>query len=496
MTAAVVAVVLGFGAAGSSPGQDEKKGVDDPSTRYRLIERYSAKADPKSPLALTSYRAAVRESIKIVTDAPKGGAPERNEISGQAIWTERVAQVNVADPSKVVSVIRHYERLRTTPDFRNAPTDPPLLEGLDVLVRPQATGGFPLVLSLQEDRGILEPEFRVLARSLYPPDLASLLPEGNVHLGDSWRLSRAALHSLVSGGVLNAGTAVAQLTSIEKGTDDHRVATIKVSGQVPTGKGDADLHAEATFRIEEEKKLVPPKNLKDQVVPTVIQAHGAIVRLRLSQENNRVALPDEPRRKQDLRRELIFERQLKFEGETPELPRDLPGIKPSNSWITFVDPKGKYSVRYPQDMVGAVAGPNVYVLQRRKTGGEFEQVRLTLVPNAQPKPDDFAADLKARWADLKVQVQSNNPPRALPEQEWPDKKVYRGDALLRLPQAGPSGQSRVFFYGYVVQSGGKDGLTVECSTTGDPPTAFRDQVEGILKFFTFGPPKAETSDGR
>src|SRR5437899_866034 len=96
--AAAVAALVGLVAAGRSPGQDpKKKEADDASTRYRLVERYSAKANPKAPLALTAYKAAVWETIKIVTDAAKGGAPERSEISGQAIWTERVAQVNSSD---------------------------------------------------------------------------------------------------------------------------------------------------------------------------------------------------------------------------------------------------------------------------------------------------------------------------------------------------------------------------------------------------------------
>ncbi len=293
---------------------------------------------------------------------------------------------------------------------------------------------------------------------------------------------------------MSEGTAVAKLTDIAPGPDGKKIATILINGQVPTGKGEAVVRAKAEFIVEVEKEITLRGPAATGDKPSIIQAHGGVFRLALAQEDLRVPSPDDPNRKQDLRRELVFERQFQFEGKAPDLPQDPPALRPSNSWITFLDPKGKFSLKYPQDMIGTMLDANVMLLQRRRPGADIELVRLTLVPGEQPQPDAVQDALKARWKELKTQVQTSNPPKGLPEADWPDKKVYRSDAILKLPRGAPANKALLYFFGYTVQSGGKNGLTVEASTTLDPPTGFRDQVEAILKTYVFGPPKKPTDE--
>lgn len=474
------------------PNDDPTGPKGDLSTRYRFQERYTTGAANAKivPGAILAYKAAYREVIKQVTDAPKGGAPERNEYTRQAIWTERPGQISSADPSKVIASLRRYEKVRVATGSRTGPEEPPLLEGMDIWIRPQA-GGFPLVLSQTEGRGLRAEEYRFLCLQVVTTDLAGLLPTGTIHVGDKWRVNRVP-NNLISGGATGPGSLAGHLTEIQAGKDGGPdLAIFNYKGEVPTPNGAAEVVARVEFAFEAKLPPADTKGLTAKSAPPV-EANGAIVRFSLAQEDNRLPLPDDPRRKTDLRRELVFERQILREGGGLTLPRDLPAPTPENSWLGYVDPKGQFQVRFPQDMTPTDIDSKGFTLRRRTVGGE-DLVRFQLVAEAQPKIDDLVKDLKERWAEQKIDAISGGPPQALPESEWPDRKVYRTEAVLRAPANATKtrGSGRKHFFGYAVQSGGRNGLTVESMTSLDPPTIFRDQVEGIIKSFKFSLPSDE-----
>jgi hypothetical protein len=460
----------------------------DLSARYHFVESYGTGGPKDLPRALTAYRAAFRETITVVADAPGGGAPERTNYVRQAIWTERPARISPIDSRRVEAVVRRYDRVRLALDAATLPSQPAPLRDVDIWVDPSPSG-FPQVISLQQGRGLTMEEYRFLSMHIHVPDLAEVLPPVAIQLGDSWRLSRAAAGALVSGGVTGAGTLMAKLSEFQPGPDGKNVAIFTISGEVPTGLGEAAVSARAEFTFD----IVPPDENRRPTFalggsgPPPVEAHGAILRLSLAQEDRRVPVGDDPRRKQDLRREFVFERQLEGAGADPVVPAEPPVATPANSWLTYTDPKGQFQVLYPQDMIlGSDLGPTTFVAQRRRPEGG-DQVRINVVPG-QPKPDDFSRDLAARWRESQIQAISSSQPQPLPEADWPDRKVYRTDALLWLPVSGPRGRTRVYFYGYVAQTGNKSGLTAEVMTSEDPPTAVRNEVEAILKSFRFGSP--------
>lgn len=486
----LASVLVGPGASGQDPPpvtQDTKPPtVENLAARYRLTERYATSTTKSPPGALNAYRVAFRETIRVTTDAAKGGAPERTEYLRQAIWTERVAQISSIEFTKVAAVVRRYDKVKITPDPRPNPGESPLLAGLDLWVRPQATG-FPQLLSLTPGRGLSVEEYRFLVMNLYVPDLAALLPLSAVHLGDSWRLPRTAVQNVVTGGVSGPGSLVAKLSEILPGQDGKKIAVITITGQVPTSLGDSDVNARAEFVFETPAPTT--ETPRPVAAADVVEARGAVVKLSVSQEDRRVPVGDDPRRKQDLRRELVFERQLGVPEDSLAVPKETPKPTLENSWLLYVDPKEKYHARFPQDMnTGSAIGPNTFMIQRRRPDGG-DQIRINITPDAQPKPDDFVKDVAARWAELKIQALSGGPPQALPDVDWPGRKVYRNEAVLRMTNPPPNIIGRIYFHGYVVQTGGKGGLTVEASTTLDPPAPFREQVEAMIKSFRFGPPE-------
>lgn len=465
----------------NDPARQVVKG--GPNDRYRFHEPYALNPKPGSD-AIGAYRVGFREIIKVVADAPAGGAPERNEYRRAAIWTERPALLGGAGQGRVLAVIRHTEKIRAEPDPRLNPADPPLLEDTDLFVR--LTSGYPQILILKPNRSLRFEEYRFLSMCPYVPELGGLLPQGAVHLQDSWEISRSAAQSLVTG--VNGPVAITgTLERIETDPNGKQKAVFDFQGTAPTAFGDARIHAEVEFLIE---KLMsrPTAAGRQPESGAPLQAEGAVVRLSLAQEDLGVPL-GEGRRKQDIRRELVLERQLEFDGNPPNLPAELPKPTPENSWLLFHEPKGKFQIRFPQDMRGAIEGPNAYSLVRNRVQGE-DRVRFQLTTDEQPKPDEFVEELKARWTELGIKAQAGNQATALPESEWQGMKVHRGDALLRLPQgasgSGPNGVNRLFFYGYVIQTGTKHGLKVEATTTVDPSAPFRDEVESILKSLKFG----------
>lgn len=486
-TVASVALICAVGVATdlaraqetSTQGQIKEVAKGGPNDRYRFYEQYALKPDNEG---LAAYRVGFREVIKVTTDAPSGGAPERNEYSRAAVWTERPALVGGLTHNRVMAVTRHIEKIRANPDPRLNANDPPLLEDTDLFVR--LTSGFPQVLILRPNRPLRFEEYKFLSMCPFPPELGGLLPPGAAHLQDSWEIGPLAVRNLISG-ASGASSIHGTLNKIETTPDGKQLATFEIEGSARTALGEAKVHAEVDFLIDKLWVRPAPAALKQPQSGSPLQARGAVVRLSLAQEDLRVPT-GEGRRKQDIRREVVIERQLQFEGAAPEVLVELPKPTPENSWLLFHDPKGKFQVRFPQDMRGAIEGPNEYSLQRRRPQGE-DRVRFKLTVDSQPKPDEFVTELKARWEELKIRAQPGGPAEALPEGEWPGMKVYRGDALLKLPQAavGPV-PSRVFFYGYAIQTGTKYGMTVEATTTADPSAPFRDEVEAILKSLKFG----------
>src|SRR5579883_396999 len=108
-------------------GAQEGQPVNDLTTRYRFIERYSTVEERTKPEVISQYQVAVKETIKTVSENAQG-APGRRENVIHAIFSERPAQVSSL--GVVTSAVRRYDAFRLAPPPPAKPSDKPLLEGL------------------------------------------------------------------------------------------------------------------------------------------------------------------------------------------------------------------------------------------------------------------------------------------------------------------------------------------------------------------------------
>jgi hypothetical protein len=76
----------------------------------------------------------------------------------------------------------------------------------------------------------------------------------------------------------------------------------------------------------------------------------------------------------------------------------------------------------------------------------------------------------------------------LPEAEWPGMKAYRIENAIVAKARSTPGVQRVHFDGYVIHfaTAPDASLVVHATTAQDPPSAFRKDVEEMLKTFQWG----------
>ena len=463
----------------------------DLSTRYRFRERYTPSPTPPEG-TIGQYRVALRETDTTTVDRPRA-TPTRRDLTIQATYQERPAEISLLDDRQVTAAVRRYESVRIDPEPPDPPAGPKLFEGLTVWFKDRP-GDVPLVLSLTPGRPLREREYLFAARQVFVPDLAFALPELPVRVGDPYRVSRAGAEALLAGTV-REGTLEGKLLHIRpeaQGPSGQMMATFDITGRAVIDLGPADVHAQSRFVC-----APVPAAASTARVP-IMDSPGQIVRLSLAYELDTGPAPAggeaQPARMR-LRRELVLHRTTTDPGRMLAIPTVPPVPTPENSWLTYQDPKGRFRFQHPQELFPQPdPEPDlVRLIHPRRTAPDL--VAIELRPQSELDLDKLRESwLAAQKADgLQTVAVSSGP---LPAADWPGGwKVSRFEAAL-LPAAGaPPGSGRAHFVGYVLLTGRDTGLYVESYTVQDPPAPFHQQVEAMLKTFQFeGTPKPSAPD--
>jgi hypothetical protein len=174
----------------------------------------------------------------------------------------------------------------------------------------------------------------------------------------------------------------------------------------------------------------------------------------------------------------------------------LPEPNQANSWLTYLEPTGKFSFQHPQDLLyrdrGPIAPlpPNVASMDRFRREG-IDRLEIEYAPKTL-SPDDLKQKLAARWAAMKLDVIPGTE-EWLPEADWPKMKVYRIEAAVKAaePKSSASpGSTRIHFDGYLIQFGQPGGIVAVATTSRDAVAAYRREVEQILRSIQLAPPPA------
>jgi hypothetical protein len=493
----------------AEPASDKQ----DVSQRYRFLERYSTTDDPTRPELLIQYKVGFRENVKRTREKPQG-APDRDDVSSQCIYTERVAKLGKG--GLVAEVVRHYDKfnLKTSLDIPRYKTK--LLEGLTVLLRVLPRS--PLqVVCLAPSRQLRRQEYILVVQESFLPGLANILPRKASRVGDTWPVPREAASVLV--GEIPGDEdydLTAEILEVHKnGAGPSMVAVIGVKGRLVVSEGPSGINTRLQFTFLPSEVTAPPRaridgeTTKEKAsgtpaspggrVEAAIDAKGYISKISMAQEIT-VPLPgNDGRLKQNIRRDLVLERKVVQAGEVEvflEVPDPEPVANVSNSWLIYDDPQGQYHFLHPQQMQVTMnySAGGIDLVEQRHEGPDA--IHLSLLPKTQdPQRDRLAADpiqmkklLEDDWKRQRQKVVPG-PSSWLPEADWSPlkRKVYRIEAAL-IPESdrSPSG-GRIYFDQYIVQFTRDEAVVVTAMTTRDPHVQFRETVESIIKSFDLGP---------
>jgi hypothetical protein len=476
----------------STPLKTQK--VADLTSRYRFLERYTTD-DKVNPGTLGPCRVAILEVVKDSFDSPQG-APRRTEETRQVIFTERPAEAT--SRGAVISVNRTFERYRVKPIDNSKTMGARPLEGLSVLIRPKL-GELPLILSLDEGRSLTEYEYDVAAREVFVSQLSSFLPNQVVRVGDTWRVAQKAAQSLLGDPKAQSETLVGKLNEIRKEVDGLRmVASIAITGKASVTGGDTTINAEIlfTFLPDAAPNFATTKpSTSTRAAENVTQAPGAITELRMARLTSG-PIGGNGRLRFQSNREVTLHRQLGLAANAIAPPKreKPPELTEANSWLTHVDPNGRYSFQHPQDMLPPdrsqpTADANAtFFIRSRPSGRDLVQLEYT------PKiltQDDLRRELKKKYGMLKMEVKEGEE-KSLPEADWPKMKVHRIEAevIVADPKAiSTLGSTRIHFDGYLILFGQSSSIIAMSTTSRDAVASYRQEVEKILKSIQLNPPR-------
>lgn len=474
----------------------------DLTTRYLLIETYSEN-DGGAAQGLSQYQVAFRETVTELRDNPQG-APDQQVTTRQARFTERPIEVGPGDNRMVSALIRRYGAARVDPNPWARAGGAPLMDGLTVWYEPPS-GGLSRILSLTPGRSLLEQEYRFAKGNPLVSDLAYILPEFPVQIYDAWPVDRRGLSALLSTPVAQ-GNVQAKLADVRPAGEDagaEQVAVINLGGEVVTQQGPTQLNVQIEFTFTPS----PPGNAGaggaaatavDERADTPVEGHGGITKVRLAQ------VTTVPRQGADgplggtTRRSMVLQRRWPGDGPPIERPKVPPEATPENSWLTFVDLDGRFSIRYPQEYVHDYgAGLHNLVVFRKAVGptpGRPDSLVLGFFDEQLPRADTVFPGFFEKHRQYGFEVRSTAPVH-LPADQWPGMDVNRVEAALTPdpnaaaanPAAGQLPQ-RLHFDGYLLLFTRKAALTAEAVTAQDRAATFRDEVEAILKTFRLGTP--------
>lgn len=479
--------------SGSTPSNTKK--FADLTIRYRFSERYTTEEDKAAPGMVCAYRVAILDVVRDSVESSQG-APKRTETNRQVIFAERPAET-AAGIGNVTSTVRAVERFQAKLEDASKMMGSRPLEGATVLVRPRL-GELPTILSLAEDRSLTDYEYEVFSKQAFVPQLAGLMPGQSVRLGDTWRIPRRAAQALLGDPTLQGDTLVGKLAEVRKEVEGPRmVASVSITGKIATASGETTVNAEVLFtfqgsmipRDESKKSPISPGSTEG-----VMDSKGAITEIRLATITSG-PLPGPGRLRFQSNRELTLHRQLGVVAGGAALPAlpSIPEPSESNTWLTHVEPQGRYQFKHPQDLLAAGPGqavrPNTTLLVRTRRDGrdmlQLEFVRKTLAV------EDLKKQLAETYGLLKMELIQGDE-SWLPEAEWPGMRVYRVDAALKLSDSratGPGGPNRIHFDGYLIQFAQTASIVAIASTSREAVAPYREEVEKILKSIQLDPPR-------
>jgi hypothetical protein len=482
------------------------------SVRYRFTERYGRVEDPEKPDVILQYRVGVRDTFKKLAENAQG-APDRSDSSRQTIFTERAAVVGRL--GELTDTVRRYDH-DIIRNKQGAKT--PSLQGLMIWYH-RRPGERPQILGLTPDRPLRESDYDEICVEVFLPQWMAVLPARPARVGDSWDIPAQVARLVwseqpddqdyeLTGRLIEVGKAP---------SGSNLVAVIGVSGRFSLHETLNLFNAKIHFTFEPPKTGAAPADSGASAKTAgsgnrktassrdegVIEARGWI-NLALLAQTAETPIPDsEGRLKQYVTRELVVERRPLPAKPSPEaaspgltVPEPPPVPDEANSWLTYDDPKGRFHLRHPQEMIHIPSmDPNLVDLVEIQPKGHN---RLGI--NFQARETDPARDrqlrdpayhqreLNAVW-DKEGKNVVRGSAGYLSDRKWTalKRKVYRIEAALRPKGSEPTAAERLYLDYYLVLLPSNESIVVTAMTEQDSNLKLRDLAEAIIERFQLGP---------
>jgi hypothetical protein len=486
----------------AAPAQDAAAaGSTQPlSLRYRFSEKYALAEDRAQPQSLVQYQVGSRETIRIETEKA-AGAPNRQEVTYQTIYTERPAKIGrLGDATEMV---RRYDAFRVQGLRQNEPRLAALFHDLRLWYQFRA-GAAPQLISLTPNRPIKQEEYDNVLDQIFLPRLSVILPPRPVRVDDTWPISRAAAQALL-GKVPEAGDfqLEGRLLSVSKVAEGSALsASIDISGKLVLADGDGAVRARVTFLFEPIPTAPAVQTGQSAKSATardagVVDAKGYISRVHMIRQQS---VPiDKNGRLEELRtRDLLMQRRLspgQAAAEADLTVTQQPVADEKNSWLLFDDPHGLYHLLHPQEFALDVFPSGELQLVYHHANVTTDFLRIVPIHDAardrsRSDPQVFVRDLKATWAQQGHQL-VDGPVGWLPDQNWEPlkRRVFHLETAMKPdPRAAAKrGAARFYLDAYMVVFNRGDVFYVYATTDRDDQVAFREQVEKLIRTIELGP---------
>ena len=460
--------------AQKSPAQDVPQ-VGGLSTRYRLREVYTSRATTDASGPTGQYQVGLRETTS--TDDPAEKAPRVI----RAVYTERPAGVSPVDDKVVTDLVRHYETVGLSPDpWAGRPGRRPLND-LTIWRRTIANAP-PQVLVLTPGRPLSAEEYRFAISYDFVSNLAFLLPELPVRVGDSWKVPIPGAVALTNGDV-HDGDLTAKLDEVRADPDSpgKSLAIINVTGRLVTGY---DIDADTAVNARIQFAFTPKAGGE------VVDGTGFIAKVSLAQVST-LTIPNETT-KRTIKRELTLERKRPGASSPLNVPNPPPSATPENSWLTWTDPPaGRYSFRYPQDMEPALVPgvPGAVDLKLlHPDNGSVEVVRLIFTEKAAVRPEILFKDWLEEFRKQGSEVVPGLSRKVKPPGRT-DLMVDHQEAAVTTQMEANTTPLRRYCDLYVIQFAANAHMIANSASAQDPPDPFRKKVLELLATVKLGVPK-------
>jgi hypothetical protein len=463
----------------------------DLNTYYHLSEHYT-KGDTKEPGAIVQYQVGFEETIKSSELSRSGATTSRSVGSLRAVYSEQIAEIDFI--GQISGVVRRYEKATT----KQAVPQP--MEGRTIWLEPRL-GDLPLIVAL-DGKPLREEDYDFVAKQVFVPNLAEILPVTPVRIGDPWPLKQHGVLAIVGGSQVVDGKLEGRLQGPIVRPDpekDERVATLDIGGFVTIGWRDPSLvPLRLAVRAQAKFTFTPTQDTSPTAItpgPT-IDARGAITRLSVAWEGILGPARTRERPTNKLRRELIVERRLTPDEARLRNPTDKPPeADQANSWLVYEDPDKQYHFSHPQYLQLQPPNPEMgptdlpgadrIVLAQRHPNGYDDRLILEISPQSQPNPEKFRKLLQSAQAKQGNRVQVGHA-GYLSERDWPGLRVYWiQTALLPDPASGePTNAPRIHVNTYLVQFPGKGGLIAKAGSA-QAGSSFQSDVEKVIRSFAW-----------